>query len=263
MHWLCCSLNIRCVSIQTARQSVVCVLICMTPSPTVIFTGTFGRRGALWPRQHVNSPSSVFVMSNCSPCALAHSVLCHLHLPSIVGTWSKLLPVFYQPRSSPKDSSLAAEMYSSIHLINTEVSISNWIDDAGEPCGTHAPTRCFLIALSLIIICNVLPVRKLSVDGIRSQSIFLTIIKLTNISLSQLGKAAVLSLRSMPVIRQIFQAAHALSTMMGADLMPDCSFLLPNCWSVCSPLLSASSNSSLATTFWTTFPMQVNSDMEW
>jgi len=110
-HRLCCSLNVRCVSIQTPNQGVACVLNHMTPLPTLIFAVSFGRRCFLWPRLHVNRAASVFAVSNCSPRLLAHSMLCAAHLSSMETTWLTSLPVATQPRSSTKDSPSASDKY--------------------------------------------------------------------------------------------------------------------------------------------------------
>ena len=100
MHRLCCSLNIRCASIQMPSQHVACVLNCMNLFPTLIFAVSFGRRCFLWPRLRVNCAASDFAVSNCSPRLLAHSMLFAAHLSSIVTTWLPSLPVATQLRSS-------------------------------------------------------------------------------------------------------------------------------------------------------------------
>jgi hypothetical protein len=86
MHWLWCSLNVRCASIQTPSECVACVLNHMNPFPTFIFTVSFRQRCFLWPHLGVNSTASVFAISNCSPRLLSHSMLFAAHLSSVVMT---------------------------------------------------------------------------------------------------------------------------------------------------------------------------------
>jgi len=50
--------------------------------------------------------------------------------------------------------------------------------------------------------------------------------------------------------------------MLAAESMADRPFLLPNCPSLSSPLLSSPSDNSFRTTFSTTFPIQLSRDME-
>ena len=121
MYHLCCSLNVRCATIQTPSQRVTCVSNGMTLLPTLIFAVSFGRKCFLWPRLHVNSAASVLAVSNCSPCLFAHSMLFAAHLSSIETTWLTLLPVATQPRSSTKDRPSAGDTYCSTHLISPEV----------------------------------------------------------------------------------------------------------------------------------------------
>ena len=73
----------------------------------------------MWPRLRVNGAASVYAVSNCSPCLLAHSMLFPAHLSSIVMTWLTSLPVATQPRSLTKDNPLA-DADSSTHLISPE-----------------------------------------------------------------------------------------------------------------------------------------------
>jgi len=56
-------------------------------------------------------------------------------------------------------------------------------------------------------------------------------------------------------------AECALSTMMAAALMADLFSVMPNWLLLNSALLSASSDSSSATTFSTTFPMQLSNEI--
>jgi hypothetical protein len=121
MHWLCCSLNVKCASIEMPSQRVACVLNRMTPLPTLIFAVSFGQRCFLWPRLRVNRAASVFAVSNCSPRLLAHSMLHPAHLLSIETTWLTSRPVATQLRSSTKRSPSASDTYSSTHLISPEV----------------------------------------------------------------------------------------------------------------------------------------------
>jgi len=118
------------------------------------------------------------------------------------------------------------------------------------------------MALPSITISTILSDRTLSVHRIRSPSICLTFMKLTSLPFATLGKAALMSMRSTPVMWPFVQAAWALWTMMAMALMADCLFLLPNCLSLCSPRLSALSDNSSVATFSTTFPMQLSRDME-
>jgi len=120
-HRLCCSLNVRCASIQTPNQHVAGVLNRMTPLPTHIFAVGFSRRCFLSPRLRLNSAASVCAVSNFSPRLLAHSMLLAAHLSSIETTWLTSLPVATQPRSPTKDSPSASDTYSSTHLISPEV----------------------------------------------------------------------------------------------------------------------------------------------
>jgi len=136
------------------------------------------------------------------------------------------------------------------------------IGDTGDPWGTPASTGCLWMALLSIIICTVLSERKLSVHRIRSSSICLTFIKLTSLPYTTVRKAALMSMRSTPVMWPCVQDAWALSTMMVAVSMADRPFLLPNYPSFSSRILSASADNSSATTFLTTFPMQRSGDME-
>jgi len=121
MHRLCCSLNVKCVSIQTPSQRVACVLNRMTPLPTLIFAVVYGWRCFLWPCLRVNRAGSVFAMSNYSPRLLAQSMLLAAHLSTIETTWLTSLPVATQPRSSTQDRPSASDTYSSTHLISPEV----------------------------------------------------------------------------------------------------------------------------------------------
>jgi len=261
MHRLCCSLNVRCASIQTPSQCVACVLIRMTLFPTLIFAVNFGQRCFLWPRLRVNSAASIFVVSNCSHHLPAHLLRFAALLSSIETTWLISLPVATQPRSSTKDRPWASDMYHSTHLISPEVLIAKRIGDTGEPCGTPASTGCLSLVLPSITISTVLSDRELSFHHIRSPSIFLTFVKLTSHPLATLGKAALMSMRSTPVMWPFVQAAWALSTMMAAASMADRPFLLPNCPSLSNPHLSGSSDSSSAATFSTTFPIPLSTDM--
>jgi len=86
MHQLCCSLNVRCASIQTPRQRVTCMLNHTILSTIHIFAVNIGQRCFLWPCLCVNSAGSIFAVFNCSPCLLAHSMLFPAHLSSIVTT---------------------------------------------------------------------------------------------------------------------------------------------------------------------------------
>jgi len=105
MHWLWCSLSVRCTSIPMPRQCVACRLYHIKPSPTIIFAVSFGRRCFLWPRWGVNRGASVFAVSDCSPCLLVHSMLLTALLSCIVTTWLTALPVGTRPRLSTKDIS--------------------------------------------------------------------------------------------------------------------------------------------------------------
>ena len=64
MHWLWCSLSVRCTSIQTPSQHVAGLFNRMKPSTTLNFAVSFGRRFFLWPRLRVNSAASVFAVLN-------------------------------------------------------------------------------------------------------------------------------------------------------------------------------------------------------
>ena len=121
MHRLCCSLNVRCASIQIASHHVACVLNRTNPCPTLIVAARFGWRGFLWPRLPVNSAAMVFAVSNCSPHLLPHAILFAAHLARIETTWLTLLPVTTQPRSSTTDSPSASDKSCSTHLISPEV----------------------------------------------------------------------------------------------------------------------------------------------
>jgi len=194
MHRLWCSLNVRCASIHTPSQRVACALNHTDSFPTLIFAVCVGRRYFWWPRLRVNSAASVFAVSKCSPRLLAHSMLFSAHLGSIEMTWLTSLPVATQPRSSTTDSPSAADTCSSTHLISPVVQIAKRIGDTGEPRGTPASTGYHSIALPSITISTVLSNRKLSVHRIRSPSICLSFIKLTNLRLATLGKAALMSM---------------------------------------------------------------------
>jgi len=199
LHRLWCSLSVRCACIQTPSQPVACPLNYMKLSPFLIFTVSFGRGCYLWPRLHVNSAASVLAVSNCSPRLLAYLMLFTAHPSSIVTTWLTSLSVATQPRSSTRDKHLA-DTYSSTHLISREVKIAKRIGDTVEPWGTPVSTECLFMALPSITISTVLSERNLSVHHIRSLSICLTFIKLTSLPFATLGKAALISMRSMPVM---------------------------------------------------------------
>jgi len=121
MHRLWCSLNVRCASLHTPSQRVACALNHTDLFPSLIFAVSFGRRCFWWPRLRVNSAASVFAVSKCSPCLLAHSMLFAAHHSHMETTWLTSLRVATQPRSSTKDSPSASDTYSSTHLISPEV----------------------------------------------------------------------------------------------------------------------------------------------
>jgi hypothetical protein len=93
---LCCSLNVRCASIQTLSQDVAGMLNPMIPFLTLNYAVSWGKRFFLRPCLHVNGAASVFAASKCSPPLLAHSMLCAVHLSSIVTTWLTSVPVAIQ-----------------------------------------------------------------------------------------------------------------------------------------------------------------------
>jgi len=206
MHRLCCFLNVRCGSIQMPSQHIACVLNSMNPLLTLIVAVSFGRRCFLWPSLCVNSAASILAVSNSSLCQLAHSMLIAAHPSSIETTWSTSLPVATQPRSSTKDSPSASDTYHSTHLMSSEVKITKRIGDTGEPCGSPASTGCLSMPLPSIIISSVLSMRTHSIHRIRSPSICLTFIKLTSLPFATLGKAALMSMRSTPVMWPFLQA---------------------------------------------------------
>jgi len=117
MHQVWCSLNNGCTSIKMPSECVTCALNCRDPFLTIIFADSFRRMCWLWPCLRLNSATSVFAVSNCSPHQLAHSMLFAVHLSSIEMTWLTTLPVTTQPRSSTHDSTSASDTYSSTNLI--------------------------------------------------------------------------------------------------------------------------------------------------
>jgi len=156
MNQLWCTLNIRCGCIQTPSQHVACALYCVDQFVTHIVPLSLGRTCFLWPGQDVNSAASVFAVSNCSPCVLAHSMISAAQLSSIETIWWTLFQVVTYPRSSTKDSPSGSDTYSSTHMISPEVLIAQMIGNAGETCRTPAFTRCHSMVLPRIIISSVL-----------------------------------------------------------------------------------------------------------
>jgi len=202
--WFC--LKVRCASIHTPSKRVVCLLNRTDSFLTLIIDVSFGRWCFLWPCLCMNSAPSILAVSNCSPRLLAHSMLFAAHHSSIKTTWLASPPVATQPRSTTKDSPSASDTYSSTYLISPEVLIAKKISDTDEPCGTPTSTGCLSMALPSITISSVLSHKMLSVHRIRSRSICLTFIKLTNLSFVTLGKAASISMRIMPVMWPLVQA---------------------------------------------------------
>jgi len=141
------------------------------------------------------------------------------------------------------------------------VCIAKRIGDTGEPCGTPASTEWLCRTSPSITISTVLSGSKLSVHRIWSPSIRFAFIAWISPPLAMLGNAALISIRRTPVMISSFHAECALSTMMAAASMAELFFLLPYWPSLDSALLSASLDSSLATTFWLTFPMQLNKEI--
>jgi hypothetical protein len=86
MHRLWCSLNIRCASIQTPSQRIASLLNNLNPFLTFIFAVSFGQRYVFWPQLHINSATSAFARSNCSPPPLADSILMSAHRSSFMTT---------------------------------------------------------------------------------------------------------------------------------------------------------------------------------
>jgi len=84
IHRLHRFLNVRCLSIQTPRQGIPCLLICMNPFLTFIFAVSFVQRCFLWPHLRINSTTSVFAVLHCSPHILPHLILCAAHLSSVM-----------------------------------------------------------------------------------------------------------------------------------------------------------------------------------
>ena len=121
IHLLCCSLYVKCASIQTPSQHVACVLNHMTTRPTHIFAVSFGRRCFLWPHVLVNSAASVFAVSNCRPRLLGHWILLAADLSSIQTTWLISLTVAAEPRSSTTDGPSVSDTFSWTHLISSEM----------------------------------------------------------------------------------------------------------------------------------------------
>jgi hypothetical protein len=105
--------------------------------------------------------------------------------------------------------------------------MANRISDKGEPYETPAFTWCLSMALPSIIISTVLSERNLSIHSIRPPSLCLTFIKLTCLPFAMLGMAALMSMRSTPLMCQFVQSACNLSTKKEAASMADRSFLLP------------------------------------
>ena len=108
-----------------------------------------------------------------------------------------------------------------------------WVKGAGHLCPSWA--------LSSIIMSTVLFDRTLLVHRIWSPSICLSFIQLTSLPFARPGNAALMSMRSTPVMWPCVQAAWALPTTIAAASMADRPFLLRNC-----PLLSSTHCSASA-----------------
>lgn len=113
-----------------------------------------------------------------------------------------------------------------------------------------------------ITILTVRSVSEIVVHHVMSPSIPWPLSVSISLPLLTLGKASLMSIRSTPARWPSHQAASALSTRIATALIADSFFLLPYCPSLSCPLLSASSTSSFATSFSTTFPMQLSGEME-
>jgi hypothetical protein len=88
------------------------------PSLTLFFAFSFSLRCLLLPHLHMTSATSIIAVSNCGPFLLPHSMVFAAHLSCLVKTSLTLLLVAIQPRSSTNGSPLAADTYSSTHLIS-------------------------------------------------------------------------------------------------------------------------------------------------
>jgi len=146
-------------------------------------------------------------VSNCCPCLLAHSILNDGHISSIETTWLALFPVSTQLTSSTNNNPSASDTYSFTHLIGPGVSIAKRIVDTGEPGGTFASTGCHFMALPSNIISTILSDRSVPAVCLRSPSISLTFIQLSSHPLANLGKATLMTLRTMPVMWPHIHAA--------------------------------------------------------
>jgi hypothetical protein len=75
MHWLWCSLKVRCTSIQTPSQCVACSLNHTYPFPTLLFDLSFSWSCFRCPVQRVHSTIFNFSVLKFSPRHLAHSMV--------------------------------------------------------------------------------------------------------------------------------------------------------------------------------------------
>jgi len=67
------SFNVRRVSILTRISDVASLTHRIKPCTTLLSCVRFSRSSYLWPRRHVNSASTGFAVSNCSPLRFTHS----------------------------------------------------------------------------------------------------------------------------------------------------------------------------------------------
>jgi len=204
----------------------------------------------------------MLVVSNCSPCRLAHSMHCAVSFSSFSMAWLMLLPDAIQLRSSTKENP-SAEMNSSTHIISPQGYIAVRIGDSGEHCRTPASTWCLVMAFLSMIISTIVFERVLCIHHLRSRCIWLAFISLSIFLLATLGNAAVRSMKSKPVLSRFIYAAWSLSIIVAAASMARDPLLLPHRRSLSSPLGLASSDNSSATTSSLNIWMQLSSEISW
>jgi len=198
-----------------------------TPFQTLIFAVSFGYRCFLWPHLRVTRAASVFAVSNSNSCLSADWMLSQAQASSFLMIWFMSLPDTTHPTLSTKDRPSTPQTISSTQVISPEVLITKRIRDTGEPCGIPASTGSLSITLPSITISTVQSDRQLAIHCLRSLSILLPLNGMISLPLPTVGKAALISIRSMLAMLPCFQAGCALSTLIATTSNADHVFLLP------------------------------------
>jgi len=261
MHQLRCFLNIRWASIQTTSHHVVSLLNPMIMSPTSIVVLSFFQSCILLSLVCVKRAVSIFAVSNWRSCQHAQWMLLAAQVSSFMTTRITSFPVTIYSISSIQESPLSRWIDSSSHIISPAVFIAKRIGDTVQPRGTPASNAQLCDTLPSIAISTALSERKLSIHFMRSPSICLAFIVQINLPLSTLGHAALICIRSMPVMMLSFHAEYALSTMMAAASLAKLVFLIPNWPSHSCALLLHSSDCSSTTTSSKIFLVQRSADI--